>query len=195
MFFFVKIKQTRAWRGLVKIYYIRRRNCKCPRASAPPPVADGSRLVRRPRPLRPGVSRWYRLSSRARGSSRLARRPAAVGSQPRAEFAFQQRRCVRAAHQPEHVQQVRDGRGLPVPGLPQVQYLVRGTGFDGEIVYVPVITDTSSVNVTLNEITTKLVRTAAVDAFRHYYDRQHDNTVKIVFDDIRDRCDEPDSTI
>lgn len=89
-----------------------------------------------------GRSEWGRPKGLTRRGTGAV--PAEAGdpgrSQPRAQLAFQQRRRVRAAHQPQHVQQVRDRRGLPVPGLPQVQYLIGGTGFHGEIVYVPVVT-------------------------------------------------------
>lgn len=89
--------------------------------------------------LRRNCKWWRRWRRRRRRPGTSVARCRSLGrSQPRAEFAFQQGGGVSAAHQPQHVQQVRDGRGLPVPGLPQVQYLVGGTGLDREIVYVPV---------------------------------------------------------
>lgn len=45
---------------------------------------------------------------------------------------------VGPSHHPEDVQEIREGGGLPVPRLPQVQDVLRRAGLAGEVVQVPV---------------------------------------------------------
>ena len=53
------------------------------------------------------------------------------------EFLLDERGGVHASHDPERVHEIRDGRVLAVPRLPQIQDVLRRTHLRREIVDVP----------------------------------------------------------